>query len=297
MNILPIVFVMLAMMSIMTYARLQSFLNRSLIQNEFECYVQVIEQYDANQAQLEQYNDHKGASQQKPTPDPDQNNGKVQADRYLNFGLFVNKQERESKQQWAGTAYEITRQLILNLYEEKPFYSEILEQNPDFTDHLLRTLMDKADQQKEFVKISKPKDMANLVLDDPIMQETWAKMLKGTPHQQAALLACQKLTPMELEVYKQMQSYPSLADYIRVTKQVKPLRIYLTPEPILQAIFKDERIVQEIVQQRHQLYLDVHSKRKSNEDATNEFKRSFSGKIPRQYDPTFFDFSVTQTET
>ena len=317
MNVLPFVLVMLTMLSIITYSRLQSFMQRTLVLNEFECYMQHIEHYSFNQSQEklfaeaekkkedkeEKQDKIKPTTQKEPTKDDtDKSKGdadkkpnkKTDADRFINLAFLYDKSQRENHKEWYDTAYTITKNLINQLYRNKYFFQEMEEKNPGFVDQLLKTIMDKAEEQSK-LKIKTPKDLANLNLENEELQDTLAKMLRGSQNTVEVMVACQKVADDKLIEAMERQGFPSLASYTMATKTMKPIRMYLAPAPLLMAIYNDERDVDAIIKYRHKLYLEVKDNGKSNDEASAEFQRLFQNKIPNHYDPTFFDYTVTKT--
>jgi hypothetical protein len=277
--------------------------------------MQFIEHYSYNESQEKLFEKSKSKkneeqegkvedTKQKVEPKSDQkidkdafknDNKKTEADRYINLVFLYDKTQRESHKEWYDTAYALTRNMIFQLYRNKYFFQEMEEKNPGFVDQLLRTISDKAEQQTQ-LKIKKPKDLANLNLENEELQDILAKMLRGSENTVEIIRECQKIHDERVVQALEQQGFPSLANYTMANKNLRPIRLYLAPAPLLMAIYEDERDVDAIMKYRTKLYKEVSVKDgKSNDQASAEFKRLFQNKIPAKYDPTFFDYTVTKT--
>lgn len=276
MQVLLFVFSILMAMSLMTYQRVAGFRELSALRHEYSCYMENVEHYAFNEAQIAQYEAHKGKGSSKNESDK-----AIQASRYLNIQSLFEGSEKEKNFQ---TQYNLLSKLIVILYSKKPFYREMEIKRPDFVRELLNTMI-QAGKTRE-PKISHQKTLANLELHDAALQDIYAKMLSGNNESKKG--GCGAGTEED--------DYDSLLNYLRVKKTVNPIRIQLAPKALLLAIYEDPALVDNMLNDINRLRQSVESNKEKKTEASLEFERLYKDRLPRDLDPSLFNFSITSTK-
>jgi len=289
MNVIPIVFSILMLLAIITYAQLQNFVTRNVVRAEYVCYLGNRSRENVNEQQLSLYQWHK-------VPGPSQgNSGRVDADRLVNLSIFQQEPTEENRQ-FYNAHTEIVKRLIQSIYTDRSFFKEFEEIRPDIVNDLwnevTRELQRNYNQRQ---KINKVKHLANLRLSDPTLQNFLAQMLKKvqTPESLAYQCPTDQKTP---------EYYPNLLDYLTVKGGgMKPYRVWLAPKALLQAIFQDEGVVEAILAEREQLY---HELDKAGKDQRDQLKKDmkmtlqsqFQNSLPSNMPQGIVNFDVSLTK-
>ncbi len=330
MNILLFVTSLLMVMASLTYTRLETYRNFSLTQNQFTLYMDQRERGSINLQAETLFTHSRGAQPppQPPTPsDPNnpkppsvgsneqvKNTGKARS--RLSLAMFIDSAKKNAHPKEYLQFFALARKLIYLLYNDQPFFQAMERKNPDFVHSLLKALM-VADAFPKEKKIKKTKQLANLDLLDEDLNHVFYEMLQGTvkkiePKQelnkksdQLSLLTVQEkeskgeddgedVEEDTAEDQSSPKGYYSLKDFITLTDATK-VRVFLAPKTLLQAIFDDPKVVDEIMAARLELYKKFSGRHSiSKQDASKLFEDAFRNKS----DPSFsdiLDFTVTKT--
>lgn len=285
MNILLYVLTLLTAMSIMTFARLQTFLNVATVRQEYACLMGEEDRIAMNQIQTKLYDTHNGKGTKK------ENGKKTDATRKVNFILFVNRDLREQNDPAFQTLNTIIKSLMTNLYKKEPFYIKIQETKGDPSEVLMAQITRVADEREGNTVVKSLGNLKTLDLQDPELQELFSKMLGGEKEYKEKSSCPKPSKP----------SYPSLLNYIEIKKHkdgsIQPIRIQLAPPEVIEAIFIDPNIVDEIISTREELR-NQSGKLGSTEQqvASQEFERLFKSRLPGNLDQNLFDFTITTTK-
>lgn len=285
MNLLPFVMTFLMLLALMSYARWETFLNFSGFKVQFEHYIRETERgfYNA-QAELK-YKNTKATKKEGNQP-------KTNTDAISRLSFYPILHHRED----SGHYIAIAKNLIKQLYGTHRFYKEMEEKNPNFLEEIFARLPVAYQNLPPQQKINQIADLATFDLGSTELNEVFCKMLKGT-----LLVEEKKPIPEEIsfvddeseneheeeQEYVSDKGYYSLLDYISL--QNKKIRVYLASQELLLAIFGDPVIVNEIIQQRRNLYRVA--KTKNATEATTLFENLFKNKS----NYTILDFSVSTT--
>jgi len=270
MNVLLFVMTMLMLFSLLTYGRLESFRNFVGMQSEFSRYMQEYERKWVNEQAEELYDRTKASQRGKSDQDKEKGTEGVSK---ISIQLFVNQQQRDKNAQVFDQYRLLLKNLMRYLYADKTFYKEVENERPDFLD----TLIDKIILLSGEKKYTKPKELATMDFQDQKLNETFYKMLKGSPMQEEDLTA----------------GYPSLLNFLTDKPKFR-IRVYLAPRAILAAIF-GEATSYEIMHERKRYYSDVSGESMSSEDATTAFQQQFGARGLPGIEDTLLDFKVTKT--
>lgn len=184
--------------------------------------------------------------------------------------------------------HALLQSLIVVLYQNTPFYQETLEAYPDAVSELLKKLLTKGQERhkKNLFPFKAKKSLANIDLEDPVLQNFFYHMLKGSS---------EEMDPGD-EVH-----YPSLLDFLSLESRDAVLNVYLAPPPLLLALFGDQDTVNEVVIARDKYYDDLmkypsEKKKSEKELMRNEFEQNFVSRIPKTIDPKTCDFNISGTK-
>lgn len=309
MNVLIFVTTILMLLSVMTYARLESYRNSQAFQGIFKHYMQETERgYINGQAKtvydsiVVKEDDKKGEAKKNPA---------IDANPRIAIGLlFDPKRETQAKD------LEQTRILLKNLieilYSKQPFYQKISQQRPVFIDELLNLIIQTVDALPAEKKLKKTTDLGNLKLPDPVLDDALYKILHGAPNLNLVNESVEQLNDSnkfseddistagennesghELDEYKSPGGYYSLLDYV-IGKKKPKIRVYLAPRNVLLAIFKNDETVDSIINERESLYRQAIDSDKM-EPFNESFKNQFEKLRDQAIDPETLNFSVSKT--
>lgn len=286
MNILLFVMTFLMLLSLMSYARWETFRNFSGFKAEFEHYMRETERGFYNAQAVKWYD------QTHATKQAGHDNASTNAISRLTLYPILYKQKDSF--QFA----EIAKRLMRLLYGSHHFFKEIQEKEPNFLDEIFARLIQVIQNLPKEQQITQASDLANLDLGDPTLNEVFCKMLKGSltvasqAQGQSSLEEDTSADEKEAEVdeYVSDKGYYSLLDYISMKNKPK-LRIFLAPRELLLAIYGDPATVDAVIQERKTLYKLVNDGTKTAQEATTMFKSAFENRSTY----TILDFTVSKT--
>lgn len=310
MNVLLFVTTMIMVLSMLTYAKMQTYRNFSILQAEFNRYIMESERGYINNGALWWYENSR-ATVRGPNQNKSQKGG---ARSRLSFIVFIDKSKQAAYAQAYPQILLLSKKLMYNLYHDQPFFQQVEQQRPDILDALLASLM-VADSLPKDQKPKKAADLSNLDLGDPLLNSVFYFMLKGAPAPEAIQPVQQTAQPPSLlseyqavqgnaeaddengdpnkkEEYKSPEGYYSLLDYIILEDTVK-IRVFLAPRALLTAIFDDPNVVEAIIELRNNLYNQVVNGSMNAANASTQFQTMAAPRTT--FDQTILDFTVTKT--
>lgn len=308
MNVLIFVMTMLMLLTLMTYARIDSYRSSQAYQIIFKHFMQEDERGYINKGADKGYEDIKVNEKKEPTEEKKKNN-KVDASPRISISLLLDPKRNEKEKEW-GQSKILLGNLMRTLYSKQPFYLKLEAEHPGFVDDLIQAITQAIDELPKEKKPKKPMDLGNLRLSDPKLDRVLYKMLNGalllnvvTDEQKNAIANDAAEVEVETNVdddssdadeYKSPEGYYSLLDYLteRPSKQV---RIYLAPRNVLLSIFSDsEATVNAIIRERESLYRQVMAG-SDPEQLSESFKNQFlKSKVSAIEDDTL-NFTVNKT--
>jgi hypothetical protein len=305
------------LLSLMTYARLDVYRSSQTFQFLFNKQMEKEERGYINSVALKKYKTTKGSSK-KSAENSKPAAPKVAASPRINISaLLPSKKEDElyaQKQQQTATLF---KNLMVVLYANQPFFQKIQRERPTFMDDIVREVIQEAAQLPEKQQIKSARDLANLKLSDPDLNEAFYKMLHGAPNKELlnqeegqnitqdqdngdAVVeddkSDQAMMAKEAEEYKSPKGYFSLLDFVTIGSDNK-IRVYLAPKEVLKAIYHNH-VVDEIMRERQELYRQA----VADEDGSNKesLKETFRGMFDRHkdalIDDNLLDYSVSKTK-
>lgn len=313
MNVLLFVTAMIMVLSMLTYTKLELYHSFSLLQSQFTRYMTEIERGTINTT-AEWWYENSRSTQSSTSPQPNPQAARSSARSRLSFLVFIDKAKQAQYAQVYPKIVLLTKKLIFTLYKNQPFFQQFVQRRPDIVDGLLASLMI-ADSLPKEQKIKKATDLANLNLEDPLLNTFFYYVLKGTPfappEQTKTVEPYQPLQtdfiiklgngetededgdPDKSKYYVSPSGY-SLLDCINVDDAVK-IRVFLASKPLLLAIFDHPDIVNAIIAMRNDLYHKVTSGAVTANDASTQFQNLFASKSDPNFNDTILDFKVTKT--
>lgn len=318
MNVLIFVMTMLMLLSMMTYARLETYRNSQTFESLFENYMKKNERSFITLIAQKNYDRTHGSS--KGASNEQQAENKVSSRPRISIAPLVSAGSKDKiNSQEFKQAVILLKNLINTLYTGQHFFEEIKNKQPSFLDDLIAAMMQASAQLPDNKKLKTVEDLSNLSLGDPQLDEVFYKMLHGATYQAAggkenqSILLQNSLTPPsavesdddpsdknlienESQEPKTSKDYFSLLDFITLD-DAKKVRIYLAPKEVLKAIFGADEIVEEIIRERKLLYNQARSadKQEDKKKLSEHFKQSFDGKHLPDIESDTLDYSVTKT--
>lgn len=276
MQILFFVISMLLLLAAMTYAKMESYKSVVLFRNQLESYSDVSKnRFD------ERFYDtlYENTSMESKNGGSKTSSGEGYA--YIGLTpLLTESQEGEGNRNFSK---KLLKEIIPLLYEDQPFYQEIIIKRPSFASDLVEELARALQQniKNKGKPLKKIEDIANIEFEDPLLAEGWYKMLKGFMAPQG-------------NKEETKEEYPSIIDYLTLKGDGK-IKLYLAPRPLLYVLFGDSGTADEAMALRIELYNDVKSERVKPEQATKTFEEAFQSRLRSDIPPDKIDFSVTKT--
>lgn len=275
-----IVMTMLLILSVMTYARIESFRDLIGLKSQFEWYMQEYERNYSNEANDKKYkkqNPKKGQPGDDPDTRPEAPARK--ACSKLSLYYLLKKKDREANHDVYNQQILLAKLLIHQLYSDAPFFIKAEEKYPDIVDATLQSLMNAAEKLPKNQKITNAADLASINLGDEQLNEFFYHILKGT---------------VKIDEQDEAETYPSLIDYVSVENKPQ-VRVYLAPHDLLMAIYGNEGLVKEVEEIRNSLYEKVKDESMTKEEATQEFEKQIGNKQREGIDEKTLNFWVSKT--
>ncbi|HEV8052740.1 MAG TPA: hypothetical protein VGP47_09605 [Parachlamydiaceae bacterium] len=317
MNVLIFVMTMLMLLSLMTYARLETYRSSQTFQIIFKNYMQEDERGYINLQADKVYESivvtEKENKDDKKKPAAKKND----ASPRIGIGLLFNPDREAKGKDWEQTKV-LLKNLMRKLYSEQPFYKKLEAQRPNFVDDLVKSITQTVDELPKDVKPKHAVGLANLKLPDPLLDRVLYKMLHGASYmnvlneeqkkvaEQKGFVIKERLSNKEIETassdevsgddideFKSPEGYFSLLDFVNSGSKPK-IRVYLAPKEVLQAIFNDKATVNSIIEERQRLYQQTDA-----DGAIEQLSESFKNQFMKLKDSSIEDetlnFSISKT--
>lgn len=237
MNLLPIVISLLLLMSALTYSQIATTLQRTAIRSEYANFIQGSLRLEQNQMQKAAYDKKHITGKNKDDP-----HSNAPGRKKINIGYFT---ADLSSALIRDQQLEVLYRLVNILYGHRTFFQEALLERPDAGEAVIQALIDKLKEKKAegtfSAKTGSVDVLSTFELEDPFLSTLWQEMIREVQ------LPAGKGKKPEYE--------PNILHYLFLAGETHyPYRIWLAEEPLLEAIFINPQIVQEIVEQRTEAY-------------------------------------------
>jgi hypothetical protein len=290
MNVLPLVFAILIILGFMTHAQMEQFKQYRATLNEYEIYMEkhVHERFNQRQEALYQAGGKKKDSEKSTV--------KMPSNRRLNFRLLIDKKLREKDKDKYEQHLLLAKELIKVLYQDQAFYKEMEQKKPEFIDELFQRMLEAAEKNN----IKYGDEMDSLNLQDEDLQMVFLKMLEGTQKkaEKAAPIVKDDAEEEEEEEeidehdFQSEKAFLSIKNFFHFNHTQVQIKIYTAPKEILQAIFVEEEIANQIMNKREELFAMI---KKDETEKAKEILESFRAKKRADIKDELLDFSVSKT--
>ncbi|MEI8364846.1 MAG: hypothetical protein WCF65_00350 [Parachlamydiaceae bacterium] len=311
MNVLIFVVTMLMLLALMTYARLDSYRSSQVFQIIFNRYMETDERGYINLPAKKVYN-----SIQVTTKEGAKEGAKEgkKAAGIARIGILqlLNQSKRDEKpKEWLQTQI-LLKNLMMSLYKNQPFFKKALETNPVLVDELIAAITRAIDALPANQQSKEAKELANLTLPDSQLNQILYKVLQGAPCEESSLTNDKKKKNQsvknenptdksqsepslenETDEFQSTEGYCSLLDFVSGESTPK-VRIFVAPREVLNAIFHDPQVVDEIIAERQELYKLAIGDAKI-EDLNTAFKDRFDRLKDSSIDSTSLSYEVSKT--
>lgn len=271
MNVLPLVFSFLALITILTYTRLSGFVVTQAVHREYEHFLKDHQEGVQSMAAFAKYEEVSSPADKKGPGSP-----KVKAQKCLNLSNLFNQDEKGKE-----TAY-IFKNLIDTLFSEAPFYKEACFENPLIVDELIVAMQTAFSELKD-KKSFKKGDLCTLELSNERLQYFFYKLLKDP----------EKTFDEEGSISEEATRI--LNEVITFKSEKQPIRLFLANPVLLKAIFQKDDVVKEIVAARKNYYNLVKKNPDRKEALSDEFRSRFSSALPPAIQLTSVNWEVSGT--
>ena len=306
------------LLSLMTYARLETYRSSQTFQIIFKHYMQEDERGYINVQAKKVYKGIKVTEKEskdgKKNPAPKKN----EANSRIGIGLLFNSDREAKGKDWEQTK-ALLKNLMRTLYKDQSFYIKLEEKRPNFVDDLVRSITQTVDELPKDVKPKQAAGLGNLKLPDPQLDRVLYKMLHGasyvnvltdeqkrTQEQKNSFGFKENLSDADVEAasneeessddvdeYKSPEGYFSLLDFVNSGSKPK-IRVYLAPKEVLQAVFNDPGTVNSVIEERQRLYQQADS-----DGAIEQLSEVFKNQFMKLKDPSIEDetlnFTISKT--
>ena len=300
MNILLYVMTFLMILSILTYAKLDTFRNTIALQNLYRTSLTMVQKDQLSFGQTTWYeSSHIEKEGEQKTKEEKQIKSRYTS--RLSLHSFFDPKERETASPVKLQTALFLKKLLFYLYGGKPVLEAAERDHPGIIESLVNALFTAGTKVPKNFKISTINELGNLNLENPVAQKLLYEMLKGNPtlfetsfmpDETAEIQPGEKSSEGDVP-QKEDTDYPVLGDYLTLTKS-SGIRVYLASKPLLAVLFGDLGTADAIILARKDLYNQVDKGRDAAE-ASAEFKNFFLEKRDPSIDPSFLDFSVSKT--
>lgn len=266
MNILPMIFALVLMLSLMTIERLDKIKQIAILQKEYQIYLKEQEGAEMRKRQERLYGlypvSHKS----------------------LSFRYMVNQKLRDQNLDKAKQYRQLIKELMKVLYQDKAFYKNVEKERPQFLEELMEKIEAASnDVPEKFIRSTE--DLSRLQLEDKQLQEVFYHMLKGTVKREELVETSSTLLNDPLWMEK---AYPSLLYYVHLNEQ--PISIQRAPREVLKVIFEKDEIVDQVIKRREELS----KKKEAGTDAL--FKEEFLDKRKQGISDQILDFHISASD-
>lgn len=288
MNVLVIVFTVLMLLSIMTYARLQSFLGFSGIRTAYVKFMEDNERKYSNNLEQklyatarvkasktkkddvpeEEYDDEEEEDLEVQNIPVGQSTPKRKPVRKLNLQPLLKGNKEGVNNPDTGPTAELFTRLIREIYGRQNFYIEAVKRNPELAPEIVATFLAQRDKPICEASVSALKDMAKVYFPTEISRDAFGKMLEGG------------------------EGIPRLSDYVLIRSAGTPIRMMGAADQLLQSIYRDPSVVEALKNRRLELINAVRSRRMKADEASKSLQQEFGQEQTTGLRPSLLDFTI-----
>ncbi|CDZ79774.1 hypothetical protein BN1013_00272 [Candidatus Rubidus massiliensis] len=292
MNVIIYVTTFIIMISLMTYAKYESFLTVTDTKIELHRYLKNIKTNYNNERHNKWYKEITFDSNQSRTS-PKQPNETISK---ISWETFVNLDKRNQNLSHHEKIFALSKELIYTIYKDIPYFQELLEIRPNIVEELLFAIEQQAPMLKNKDKIS---DLVKIDLKEEILKDFFYFIEKGYLNNAASLSHITDDVGDEVEKEDLQEDNNktriTLFNYISL-KNGKKIRVYLASEKVLLALFQSPNIVKDIINYRNDLFKQLIKAKDDNSDLKKQLQLDFEQRFKdgsKWTDLLNFDISKT----
>ncbi len=200
---------------------------------------------------------------------------------HLHIGELFTSDELNIYEGKGKAIFTIMKNMMSAMYSEEKFFKEAKKADPEFEEHFMLNLYEKAKETNK--ELGRVKDLGTLNLDDELQNYVRYKIFKGNK------------TILSPNHEEEAGYYPFL-EFTEMSKKQNILSLWLARKPILMALFQKPEVVDELLQVRRDAYYDLKNKKTTAGAISQDLKLRFSQQLESQgIDPKFIDFNVSTT--
>lgn len=177
--------------------------------------------------------------------------------------------------------FMILKNLIHDLYQNFEFFIEAKLQMPDFEEQLLKDLIKKSYEQEIGASLHSVRELGTVDFENNLERCVFVTMCNGRHF-------WRKTLPTQWGA-----EYYSILDFISARHRSDyVISIWLAPRPLLKAIFRDDAIVDDVMQTRREIYEEL-QQGNDYRIKRRELAKKFKSHIT-EFDPKYIDFRVNR---
>lgn len=186
---------------------------------------------------------------------------------------------------------ELFKAVARQLYYEQPFFKNLEKERPQFLDEIMREIVEISERGKPIASFNK---LMFEKWSDPNLKRAFSLMLTESPSYRKPLK--EKIEKEQEEKEKDesivnRNGIVTLNDYFHFIYKDK-IRLWLAPKPVLIALFRNNELVDALIQDRKQNYPKCISGIYEKDDLEKHLHETYGGKSAYE---TFIDYTVTKT--
>lgn len=328
MNLLIFILSLIMMLSLMTYARLESFTKSHVQASEWLWLMKESERDTFNKAQKVCNSiDKKKADKAKkdketkdnappppPPPEvpkddkdkeptgtngvkdeitkPQENESPSPGSGKISLGWFLDKSFREKYKDRLTQMTSLMETFIATQWGNQPFYKKLEKDRPNFVPLMFEDMYDSVEKAKldnPKFKVSSLDDLLFITWKDPELKTAFARMLQEGLTYKRDPDPSEGISAVEKDSPK---GYQSLNDFFASKKNEK-IRVWLAPKALLLALYGDPKTVEEIVKTREAYYKEMRNGSATAADLKKKFEELFSSRTNFN---DLLDYTVTTTQ-
>lgn len=294
MNFLATTYGLLLVLTLFSFAQLSQFKQTSLLHATYEKNAEK-DYSDLRETLLkkakEHFKDVKEPSKKEKNEDTDSDDEETDnRTRFVHISPLFTSDTNIHANARPRTCYTVLKNLIEELFGKAEFFQSAKKNYSNLTEDFLEHVIDRTQEYKKKNERIFPEQLKNLgkiELENEDFQYLRYKMLQGS-----------KPRPKNKKDITK-DGYYALSDFVKLTKHRFVASVYAAAPVVLQALFQNPEVVQEVIEKRREIFRTLKSKKKSEitkEVLESEFEKAFKPLLTDGIDAQFIDFAVSKTE-
>lgn len=264
MNVLMTVISLLMVLTILTTARMDSFVTNSLLRSEAHLAMNSYEKEWRYRAARTAYERAGSKSSGKNEEKETEEQAPAKLNRFFSLKALLANGDDEAMRR-------LFKRLIHEVYKEQAFYRAFIadDNEEEVLEKLLNGILDHSSEKR----ISQKRQLAEIYFSELKYQNAFAKMLNGRPQIGTS------------------KGYPSLLSLVTTQRKEMRISLYLAERPLLMALLGNAESVYAVMQVRQEIYRDLVNGHIEPKEGAQRLQAVVTGSDF----PDFIDFSVSKT--